>query len=176
MERVKERMSALGGPSGIGLIPRMGRFTALCLLGFESNLGFLVRRTPGENQVTETEATEGTHGDGSPAEELQVLRRANPRMEKDVAVGTEGVPQPEGAGCPNQIKELGQGGALSKRTPGQLRSDHSLLQSKPKAPATPGVQASEQDSEQVTGATCHDLPTFGIQMGMNSCLCLKTDS
>jgi len=89
--------------------------------------------------VTEIEATEGTHRDGSPAEELEVHRRANPRMEEEVAVGTEGVPSQRGRDVQTKSKNWGGGGALSKRTPGQLRSDHSLLQSKPKAPATLGV-------------------------------------
>lgn len=76
--------------------------------------GFLVKRTFGENPVTEIEAAEGTRWRWEPAQELEVLRRASPRMENAAAVGTEGAPQPGGAGCPNQIKELG--GRGSKQT------------------------------------------------------------
>lgn len=47
-----------------------------------------------------------------------------------------GAPRQMGRDVQTKSKSWG-GGALSKRTPGQLRSDRSLLKSKPKAPAIP---------------------------------------
>lgn len=37
-------------------------------------------------------------------------------MEKEVAVGMEDVPPPDGAECPNQIKELGGRGSKQTHT------------------------------------------------------------
>lgn len=55
-------------------------------------------------------------------------------MEKDVVTGTGGAPQPDARGV--QAKS-GLGRSEQTRSPGQLRSDRSLLKSKPKAPTTP---------------------------------------
>lgn len=74
--------------------------------------------------MTDVQATEGVSGGGNPTGELKFLRRQI--QEKDIVIGTEGAPQPDGEGCSNQIKGLG---ALSNHTPGQLRSDPSLLKS-----------------------------------------------
>ena len=64
-----------------------------------------------------------------PVEELEVLRRANPRMGKDMWTGTERAGQ-TGRDVPTKPKDQG----LGADTPGRLRDDPSLLKSKPKAP------------------------------------------
>lgn len=69
-----------------------------------------------------------------PSRGAESPQQANRKI-KGMVIHTGGAPQPDAEGCANQIG-AGLGGSEQTHPAGQLRSDRSLLKSKPKAPTT----------------------------------------